>query len=434
METMNRKNEGLSEEEKAEQLKEQLKRLTEREAEGEQVLLSDVVGGMRQEENGRHHRGRRHSSRNGRHHHYKSRRKRKILIGLLCGVFGVCTISAVSVFAFWSSAGRLKQGMFGESFVSDVDTMEETKKQIDDASAETAELPDAYAISYRGSKYVYNENMVNILFMGIDATNENQFAHVGVNSHQADTLILAAIDSEKQDVTLIHIPRDSVTEIKVLDANMNYARSIMGPITIQHSFGDGKTISNELTEDAVSNLLYAVPIYRYVSMNMDAIPVINDAVGGVTLELLEDMTAYNKNMKQGVTYELMGKDAWIYTTRRDVKIDDSAIGRMKRQMQYMKALFEATKAKTKENITFPVTMFLEVKESIQTNLSISEITYLAKQMLNIELTDEKVETVPGQLREIEEGEFEEYQFPLGYVVDEEALKDLIIRVFYTEVQ
>ena len=81
------------------------------------------------------------------------------------------------------------------------------------------------------------------------------------------------------------------TDIRVLDAmNFSYINTIKGPIAIQHGYGDGAEISDEATVNAVSNLLYSTPVYRYAAMNMSAIETINDAVGGVQVEILEDMT------------------------------------------------------------------------------------------------------------------------------------------------
>ena len=41
---------------------------------------------------------------------------------------------------------------------------------------------------------------------------------------------------------------------------------------------------------AVSNLLYGVSIDHFCSVTMDAVAVINDAVGGVSVQVMDDMT------------------------------------------------------------------------------------------------------------------------------------------------
>ena len=337
----------------------------------------------------------------------------------------------------WYRAGSMTATMFKDKSTLQLQDAAPMQTMNDGSVAEEEipKLPDTYTISYHGKTYAYNDNLVNILFLGVDATNENKYEGYGDSAHQADTLILAVMDVVKKEISFINIPRDTVTDINVLDAlSFSYVNTIKGPIAIQHGYGDGAAISDEATVNAVSNLLYSTPVYRYAAMNMSAIETINDEVGGVEVEILEDMTKWNKKMTQGTIYELWGKDATIYTSRRDTTIDDSAIGRMKRQTQYLKALFQKGKAKTKEDILFPVTTYMEVKDSINTNLTTDEITYLARQVIDMEIKDENIQTIPGQMRHIDPDEFYGYPFPMGYVADDEALKQLIINTFYYEVE
>ena len=49
--------------------------------------------------------------------------------------------------------------------------------------------------------------------------------------------------------------------------------------------------SCENTLNAVENLLEGADIEYYVAMNMDAIGILNDALGGVTVTLEDDFTA-----------------------------------------------------------------------------------------------------------------------------------------------
>lgn len=382
----------------------------------------------------------RNSRRRRRYHQGRTRgwsRGVKIVVGVLVTLLALLLIGGGVVALKWYRAGSMNATMFKDK--STLQLQDAAPMQsINDGSVTEEEipiLPDTYTISYNGKTYAYNDNLVNILFLGIDATNENKYEDYGDSAHQADTLILAVMDVVKKEICFINIPRDTVTDINVLDElSFSYVNTIKGPIAIQHGYGDGATISDELTVNAVSNLLYSTPVYRYAAMNMSAIVTINDKVGGIEVEILEDMTKWNKKMVKGVTYELWGKDATIYTSRRDTSIDDSAIGRMKRQTQYLKALFQKGKAKTKEDILFPVTTFMEVKDSISTNLTTDEITYLAKQVLEMEIEDENIRTIPGEMRHIEANEFYGYAFPMGYVVDDEALKQMIVETFYYEVE
>jgi hypothetical protein len=59
------------------------------------------------------------------------------------------------------------------------------------------------------------------------------------------------------------------------------------------------------------------------------------------------------------------------------------------------------------------------------------MTYLAKLMLDLELSDKDIVSVPGEMKRIEPGEIEDYEYEMGYIVDEDALKQLIVDRFYT---
>ena len=380
-----------------------------------------------------------HSRRRHRYHHGRSRgwsKGVKVVVAILIAFLALVLVGAGVLAIKWYRAGSMSATMFKDKSTLQLDGAAPMQEINDNsvAAEEIPELPDTYTISYNGKTYAYNDNLVNILFIGVDATNENKYEGYGDSAHQSDTLILAVMDVVKKEISFINIPRDTVTDINVLDLDFNYVNTIKGPIAIQHGYGDGAAMSDEATVNAVSNLLYSTPVYRYAAMNMSAIEVINDKVGGVTVEVLEDMTKWNKNMVKGTQYELWGKDATIYVARRDTNIDDSAIGRMKRQTQYLKALFKKGKEKTKEDILFPVTTYMDVKDSINTNLTTDEITYLARQVIEMDITDEDIKTIPGEMRHIGADEFYGYSFPMGYVTDDDALKQMIIDTFYYEVE
>ena len=151
------------------------------------------------------------------------------------------------------------------------------------------------------------------------------------------------------------------------------------------------------------------------------------------------MTENSRVVKAGIGYTignylLKGEDAVIFVARRDTSIDDSAMGRMKRQVQYMKKLFPALKEKTASDITYPIALYNSEADKVETNLSLDEMTYLAKLLLDLELDENRIASVPGQMKRIEEGEIEDYDYEMGFIVDEDELKQLIIDRYYVETE
>ena len=357
----------------------------------------------------------------------------KAVIITLSVVIGILLITVAYIYKKWQRADYLTTDMFQANegsaiLVERVNELDEAPKKSDTGRYQ------GDTITYNGQKYRYNDNLINILVMGIDDYRLGLDNTSDINPYQADTIIVGTVDAVKKTVSFLSVPRDTVTDIKVLDINDQTASKRKGPIAIQHSFGSQGDKTNEAVVETVSELLYNVPIYRYVAVDISAIPDINDSLGGITVDITEDLTKWNLSMKEGTKdYLLKGNDAVIFVARRDTAIDDSAMGRMKRQVQYLKKLFPAFKAMTAQNLTYPITLYNKEADKVSTNLSIDEMTYLTKLLLDLELDDSAIASVPGEMKHIEPDEIEDYEYEMGYIVDEDALKQLVIDRFYVMV-
>ena len=272
-------------------------------------------------------------------------------------------------------------------------------------------------ILYDDDIYMYNEAIINILLIGIDTDEKGLTVQGGVNTGgQADTIMVLTINTKTNEFEIVRVPRDTIAEVVMLDSDYNYAATISAPICTAHSYGDGETLSNELMMQAVSRLLYDIPIHRYYSLNLEAIADIVDELGGITLEMLDDFTNISSQMEKGKIVTLNGSRAIRYIQYRNGGDDYSS--RMPRQLQFMYELYRVIKGKTKDNFTFPLTLMEIVKENTIHNLSISEITYLTNLMLDHDLNANQIITLPGEMVE---------NF---YLTDDEELHKKIVEIFY----
>ena len=87
---------------------------------------------------------------------------------------------------------------------------------------------------------------------------------------------------------------------------------------------------------------------------MDAVPIFNDLVGGVEVEVLHDFTGIDDTLIKGEKVILMGEQALRYVRSRKGVEDSSNTSRMERQQQYVYALYEATKKSMESNPDFIV--------------------------------------------------------------------------------
>lgn len=282
-------------------------------------------------------------------------------------------------------------------------------------------------IEYQGKRYQYNESMHNILLMGIDS---NKTAAEAAGDHdQSDVLVLAALNQDAGKMTLISISRDTMCDIQVLDWNGNPDYLMHTQLALSYAYGDGQHQSCQMTRDAVSNLFYGLPIHGYGSFYLEGISALNDAVGGVTVTILDDypFTAIpgGSQMHAGLEKTLTGREARIYIQARPETGLDSNHLRMQRQKQYMLSLISRAKQLIQQNPVSILNIYTAVDDYILTDLDLGEISYLATLAAGMDFSGD-LRSVQGNLV-LSEDNFAELH------VDETALYELMLDVFYTEI-
>lgn len=277
-----------------------------------------------------------------------------------------------------------------------------------------------------GEVYAYNEDIMTFLCMGVDSRSGITEEKTPGKGGQADALLLVVANPHTKAIQVIALNRDTMTDIEIYDTDGSYVGTEKKQITLQYAYGDGREKSCELMEKAVSELLYGIPIHGYGALDMASIAVLNDAVGGVEVTLPEDMTWYHPDWKEGVRIHLMGKDALTYVQRRDVKNLGTNLKRIERQKQYLSLYTEKLKAKTKADITFPLSLYNQIQKHMVTSFSVDEITYLATTLLGYEFSTENIINIPGESKMGEKNE--------EFYIDDGALKEIVVEVFYEKVR
>lgn len=281
---------------------------------------------------------------------------------------------------------------------------------------------------YNGKEYKYRENVINILCLGIDKTaplseNEEGRNNIGM----ADTVVVASIDVEKNEISLIAIPRDTMAEVQTtINGELDAIRRLQ--ICYQYAYGATMEQGNELTVEAVSKLLYNTPIQRCCTINIEAIIELNDAIGGVDVNVLEDLTEWDSNLPYGARVHLEDRTALNFIQVRNTHSIDGATLRTERQKQYALAFFEKAKNVMAEDPTLPIKMFKELQSegNMCTDLTLEDISYLVPEILEMSFTEDVIQVIPGESVLGENGLAE-------YHKDVDALKEIVISTFYDEV-
>jgi LCP family protein required for cell wall assembly len=281
-------------------------------------------------------------------------------------------------------------------------------------------------VRYNGEVYDYNEDITTFLIMGIDK-NDEKVTEVaeGTDGGQADSLFLMVLNPHDQSIKIIGINRNSMTDVDIYDEYGRYQTTVVAQIATQHGFGNGVEKSCEYQVKAVSNMFYQLPIHGYAAINMSAIPIINDQVGGVDVTVLEDLTRWDKSLVEGKDVHLMGQSAYTYVKERDLSVFGSSDTRLDRQKQYLGSFIKAAREESMDNPNAAVELFTAISDKMVTNITADEISYLAPLITSYSFDSSDLKMIEGKNQK--NGEFEEF------IVDEDALYQTIIDTFYEKV-
>ena len=264
--------------------------------------------------------------------------------------------------------------------------------------SETQARVDADWIDEQGNAYNYRDDVISILFMGIDymGDEKNWFYATESNGGNADVIGLVILDTRTFDFSMLYIPRDTMADVIAMDANGQYLDTVYTNISTAHSYGDGKDLSCRLTTDAVSRLLYGAPVSRYVALDCDALYTLNDLIGGLTITFDDDYTEIHSTFTKGSTVTL---NRWYmdkFITYRSETDLEGAYKRGMRSMAVMKALFNQCKDEIVADPAVALEYYNGLKDYITTDLDLTEITYLARNMGKMYFTSDTIVRLPGE--------------------------------------
>ena len=276
---------------------------------------------------------------------------------------------------------------------------------------------------YNGTAYARREDLETVLLLGVDKF-EGETPEGYINNQQADFLLLLVMDKENETCTPIQLNRDTMTQIQILGVTGEPAGTFTGQLALAHTYGSGEEDSCVNTVLAVSNLLYGMEIDHYVSLTMDGVALLNDLVGGVTVEVLDDFSGIDDSLVQGETVTLQGQQALTYVRSRGGMEDSSNLHRMERQRQYLAALQQQLKQASQQEDGFTLDALLQLNEYMVSDCTVNQLSDLGDSLATYQVSD--ILTTPGDAQEGEEF--------MEFTVDEDALQQLVMDVFYEPVE
>ena len=270
-----------------------------------------------------------------------------------------------------------------------------------------------------GVAYFPRQDITVVMILGIDKLGQVEGSNSYNNSGMADVVSLLIFDETNQKCRILQLDRDTMVTIPVLGIGGKYAGDIYGQLALSHSYGSGLEDSCENTRTTVSNFLYGLQIDYYMSMTMDAIRVMTDAIGGVKVNVTDDFSLVDPTIQMGEMV-LNGEQAINFVrTRKDVA-DQMNKTRMVRHEAFMTGLMEGLKEKLQGDEAFALTLFNDIAPYIVSDCSGNVISSLASRYGNYELE--------GVYRP--EGKHDMSDGHLIFLPDKDKLDKLILQLFY----
>lgn len=366
-------------------------------------------------------------------------RKIKIAIRILLVCFTLCVFTGMGGFGAYHVYRVMgKNSLMQKNTAARAPTLE---KESEDANRNgnkdgnengnkngEEEAYDSTLYYHDGKAYRYEENIINILCMGIDKRTEEieTVPEVSGKGGQADAVFLISLNPDTRKMKIFGISRDTMTAIKNYDYEGNYIGEEENHLALAYAYGDGSHKSCEMMKEAVSKLMYNLPVHGYAAINLEAVSKLNDAVGGVTVTIPEEMEYDDPEFQKGAKITLTGEQAMKFIQRRDITKSGGNGMRMQRQKTYVLSFLNAAKEQIRKDPSLPIQLYQELSKNMVTNLGLDHAVYLATLMLDTDFGGDDIQMLPGTTKK---GTYYE-----EFHVDQDQLYDLILDHFYEEVE
>lgn len=280
-------------------------------------------------------------------------------------------------------------------------------------------------ITWKDKEYQYNSLITTILYAGLDSTNPLKASETYSNKARADSVSVVILDKKKKKMSILALNRDTMTEIRRYTRTGEDMGTYVSHLGYAYSYGDGGEVSCENLKEAVEKLL-GISIDEYAVTNQSSITSINDLVGGVTVTVPnDDLAAMYPELKKGAVVTLDDSNVKDFLQHRDTAADFSNEGRIERQQAYVTAYVDLLKNRLASE---PDQLWQEIgqmNDYLQTSITKNKYLSLARLLEKVSFTDADYYRPTGK---DSAGELHD-----EFYVDEDALQQLVIDLFYEEV-
>lgn len=362
----------------------------------------------------------------------------RIAVGLLEAVLALLlVIGLVGIYFYKAGEMALKASPSTQSPVMEVrpEEVQRIRTEYESKAQETLQWKESW-VAYGDDVYEYNQECMNFVVMGIDRSGEleKETKLSDWSAGQADAIFLLSLDNRNKKVSVIGIPRNSMVNVEIYNEQEECIDTIYNQICLQYGYAGGGELGLQKMKDTVSKLLYGLPIHGACAVSYDAIGVVAEHLGGIEVTLSEDMSALDKNYTVGSSVVLSKKNIIPYLRYRDNTVLGSPTTRLSRQKEFLKTAMAQAIQEVKERPAVVNEIYQEMLPYMNTDITLDKAVYLAAEALDYSLTDSSFYQLTGVDRQVDFANAKKAEdFYDDYYLDEDALKDTVMKAFYQPV-
>ena len=222
-------------------------------------------------------------------------------------------------------------------------------------------------MTHDGETYYYRENEItNYLIVGSNRENADADTD-NLSGGQAGILVILSVDRINRTVTPLMLDCDTMTPVQTFDESGQPLELSVMQLGLAETCSGAGFSCGENTAAAVEELLYGVKIDRCITVDLSAVPLANDAVGGVEVTLEDDLTAYDPAMAKGSTVRLNGEQAAYYVGVGKTVSDSADSSLAMRRWQYVSGFLAQTGLKSREDKELPIKLMNAVGGCVESD-------------------------------------------------------------------
>ena len=278
-------------------------------------------------------------------------------------------------------------------------------------------------ITYQGKNYQYNNRITAILYAGLDSdTPLVQTTRYGI-APRADSISLIVLDELHKKMTIIGLSRDTMTQIRKYTKYAELSYLAKDHLCYSYTYGNGGKASCEGMCEAVSLLLFGVPIKDYVVSNRLSMDIISNIIGPVEVIVPNnDLAEIDAQYAEGAKVSIDAQNLEFFVRHRDSALDLSNVGRMQRQQVYITGAMENVRKIVSDRPTDFWNELQVAEACVQTNITRSRYLELVRIMKNTAFSKQNYYIPEGE--NVVGTHYDEF-YP-----DESSLLAKVVELFY----